>query len=471
MAESLDRQHKVFENLSILGGFFMNQIDIKINLKYAKAEMEKLAVISGKIDNLILKNKGVFLSSLDFFGEATDSLNDFLENFIVFSKHNFNKIKKMDEGLMNGFSGLLTHLFNASKDNNKIDSFVNSLNKNILYLDTCSIVMNCFFDDDLIKDKRNDLENFQILIEESKNQFDLFVKEKFGGVDVVLKDLDKHHIDVKKQLKFLFDSGRDLKKITDEEFSKVEGFINTQKKSIDVLVQEKFNGVDYSVNSFFNEKDRFLSDLVDGYKNDLKKISDDLAITFAACTKGVVEIELKKQEVIEHEKSAAKTVTLLGSVALSDGYSKMSIAENKKAFIWTIVTVVLMGLAASVGLFVLYDAANQITFNLPVVITKIVAALLMAMPSIYTAREASRHRRHSDQFKKISLELAVLTPFISQMSVDKQNEIREALVCKYFVGSQGPKEDDNMPITKEISDKIIDAVSKSFDTMMSKVGK
>lgn len=271
--------------------------------------------------------------------------------------------------------------------------------------------------------------------------------------------------------------------------AEINGFILSTRRELFEKYVEIDNKISQSTDQTLNLKDMIdiqarrlenlksvFSEKIDFEINSTKNKINDVVSSINADTQsrlnGMLDecLELIKR-IEKHEKDASKSVTLLSSATLSDGYSKMSKEEKIMANWWTGGTMVLLLIAASIGAATIYELSTKGMPEDPwVIVFRLVAALLVIMPAIYTAREASRHRKHSDQSRKVSLELAVLSPFISQMSVEKQNEIREALICKYFLGSSGEASSENVPIVKEVADKVVSACSNTLDKVVDKIG-
>ena len=68
-------------------------------------------------------------------------------------------------------------------------------------------------------------------------------------------------------------------------------------------------------------------------------------------------------------------------------------------------------------------------------VTRLVTALVVALPALYTARESARHRTNADQATQRELELSTLGPFIELMPDEAKTSIRDRLTDRYFGNS------------------------------------
>ena len=68
-------------------------------------------------------------------------------------------------------------------------------------------------------------------------------------------------------------------------------------------------------------------------------------------------------------------------------------------------------------------------------VTRLLTALVVALPALYTARESARHRTNADQATQRELELSTLGPFIELMPDEAKTAIRDRLTDRYFGNS------------------------------------
>lgn len=149
-------------------------------------------------------------------------------------------------------------------------------------------------------------------------------------------------------------------------------------------------------------------------------------------------LEAKAQSILEslekHNSDAAKIVQVVGDIGVTGNYQNIANREARQANLWRWITVALFGGGlAMAGLTFwrfLHEPVNAT--NTAAIAVRLLYALAVAAPALYTARESARHRTNSDRARQTELELASLGPFIELMEDTDKDEIRKSLICKYF---------------------------------------
>jgi hypothetical protein len=92
--------------------------------------------------------------------------------------------------------------------------------------------------------------------------------------------------------------------------------------------------------------------------------------------------------------------------------------------------------------------------------TRLLTALVIALPAFYTARESARHRTNSDRATQRELELSTLGPFIELMPPEMRSSIRDRLTDRYF-GSTVEAHKVESPLDPDTIAKIVEVAIKS----------
>ena len=94
-------------------------------------------------------------------------------------------------------------------------------------------------------------------------------------------------------------------------------------------------------------------------------------------------------------------------------------------------------------------------------VTRLVTALVVALPALYTARESARHRTNADQATQRELELSTLGPFIELMPDEAKTSIRDRLTDRYF-GNSVEAHKVESPLDPNTIAKLAEACAKAM---------
>jgi hypothetical protein len=136
----------------------------------------------------------------------------------------------------------------------------------------------------------------------------------------------------------------------------------------------------------------------------------------------------------EKRKQAAQIVQVVGNIGVTGNYRQIAISEAKQADFWRWATVTIFGVAIgfAVATFYKFWHAPITLENTWSIAVRLLYALAITGPALYTARESARHRSNSDRARQTELELASIGPFIELMPEEKKIQIRESLTASYF---------------------------------------
>jgi hypothetical protein len=168
-----------------------------------------------------------------------------------------------------------------------------------------------------------------------------------------------------------------------------------------------------------------------------------------------VLIALEKSKV-----DAAALVEVAGVTVVTGNYQTNATKEGNTANLWRYITVGIFGVGAALACFTFYKFYTEpfSQDSAVSVLIRLLYAIVITTPAIYTAKESARHRTNSDQARQTELELASIGPFIELMPEDKKVAIREELTKKYF-GNQIAAHEVEAPFgPRDVKDLAIEVV-------------
>ena len=170
----------------------------------------------------------------------------------------------------------------------------------------------------------------------------------------------------------------------------------------------------------------------------------------AATSDAVEELERKRVE-------ASNLVQIIGNIGITGNYQKVANSEKESADRWRNIALILMlGMVGVIGLTIFTSLDG---FDWRLALFRIGAALILAIPATYAARESSKHRQLENYNRQAELELASLDPFLEKLPTEVQDKIKEELTTKFFgLNSQKPNENEN--VSKETLIDMIKTVLK-----------
>lgn len=142
------------------------------------------------------------------------------------------------------------------------------------------------------------------------------------------------------------------------------------------------------------------------------------------------------------EENARQIVQVVGNIGVTGNYQNNAKSEADTANLMRWLTLAFFAAGVVIAMAVL--VAHLFPSISPVALApsgpwelglRLLTALAIATPALYTARESARHRTNSDRAKQRELELASLGPFIELLPQDKKDEIVHKLTEKYFGSS------------------------------------
>jgi DNA repair exonuclease SbcCD ATPase subunit len=215
-----------------------------------------------------------------------------------------------------------------------------------------------------------------------------------------------------------------------------------------------------SIQQQFSETQSAFRNELDALKKSFQTQREELITDFSSDAEAVIkELEAQKEK-------AAKIVQVVGNIGVTGNYQALADNENAAADRWRQITLGFFTVGILlVSAVLLHHLFGQETSGLDSLVVRFALAAVVTLPALYAAGESSRHRRVAEQARRTELQLASLSPFLSTLPQDKQNEILEELAPTYFVGSpeqstQAPAKDEGFDLTK-ILGEIANIISRA----------
>jgi hypothetical protein len=140
-------------------------------------------------------------------------------------------------------------------------------------------------------------------------------------------------------------------------------------------------------------------------------------------------------------------VQIIGNIGITGNYQKVANEEKSIADRWRNIVLILM-----VGMVVVIAITIGITttegFNWQLALFRIGAALVLAVPATYAAKESAKHRTLQNYNRKAELELASLDPFLEKLPEEIRHKVKEGLTDKFFgMSFPKPKPNQDEPVS------------------------
>lgn len=179
------------------------------------------------------------------------------------------------------------------------------------------------------------------------------------------------------------------------------------------------------------------------------------------------DVEALVEKISEKETEARKLVQSVGDALTTATYSDRAKTESDIADKFRLATIVLFSIGilivlSNYGFYIVDHFVDENYKESPwTIATRILTALVVAIPAFYTAVESARHRTNSDRAKQRELELATLGPYIELLPSEVKSVVRERLTERYFGGSV-EEHKVKSPIDLDGIIKLIETVVKSI---------
>lgn len=223
-----------------------------------------------------------------------------------------------------------------------------------------------------------------------------------------------------------------------EKFEITEADFTSKFDSTVSDIKGKYNYYTQEFNSQLNEK-------IDNTENLFQKNLGEQKNIYAA------QLESQKSDAqailyeLEEKKSEASSLLqIIGNIGITGNYQNIANIEKAAADKWRNIALWLMiSMVAFIGFTIFITATNG--FDWKLALFRIGAALALAIPAAYAAKESEKHRLLENHNRRSELELASLDPYLEKLPEDTRNKVKEELTKKFFgLNSQEIKAEDSV---------------------------
>ncbi|KIN71156.1 hypothetical protein [Sulfitobacter guttiformis] len=177
------------------------------------------------------------------------------------------------------------------------------------------------------------------------------------------------------------------------------------------------------------------------------------------------------EDVDAKHKSVLKIHNLVARDSVTGGYKRNADDEQKAANTWRLISMATL-VAAVAWLLLKYRVGFEESYtgilNWPDIMTagSITAILLVA--SGYASRQSKLHRHNESKMRWFELETAALGPFIADLPVEQQQEIKRELIRRMF-GQQHGKADGKLIADDATVKTLVETLADVAKTAVNKI--
>lgn len=174
-----------------------------------------------------------------------------------------------------------------------------------------------------------------------------------------------------------------------------------------------------------------------------KEVSEDLKTNYDKLSSAFVEHQNTATEIIndlrKKQTESEKLVQFLSEATISDFYAKKADEHKTSAKNWTYVTwAFACATIAVIIIALIYQIVKSINIdsvNYALLSSKILLTVTLGFTAKWTSKQATRHNIEEVKYRRLSLNMATLKPFIDTLEESKKNEVIAAIAIKTFTDS------------------------------------
>ncbi|MED4136005.1 hypothetical protein P4668_26890 [Priestia megaterium] len=234
--------------------------------------------------------------------------------------------------------------------------------------------------------------------------------------------------------------------------------------------QETFDSLTEGFQQRIESQQQSFDSLTEGFQQWIENQRESFD-TLVADLKTNLQTELDQIKGMNQE--AEKILGIMSMKGLAQGYQKIANSESQKAFVWNAISILsLVGILwFGYKFIILHEGAMSWTS----LISRIVLTGVGITLFTYCAKQATNHRNEERRNRKIELELASLDPYLKDLEPEKQKEVKQALVDKYFGVelptaniAQAPVQQQNLTETITNNPQIMQLLAEKVSQFMTK---
>lgn len=168
---------------------------------------------------------------------------------------------------------------------------------------------------------------------------------------------------------------------------------------------------------------------------EIKGSKDTLQASIAEISEDAINQKTDAQgilDILEEKKAdASNLLQIIGNIGITGNYQNIANLEKAAADKWRNIALGLMiSMVAVIGFTIFISATNG--FDWKLALFRVGAALALAIPAAYAAKESAKHRLLENHNRRSELELASLDPYLEKLPEDTRNKVKEELTKKFF---------------------------------------
>lgn len=173
------------------------------------------------------------------------------------------------------------------------------------------------------------------------------------------------------------------------------------------------------------------------------KISENLQSNYDNVNLIFKKRQIEATEIVDDLKAkqteSEKLIQFLSEATISDFYARKANEHAESAKKWTYATWGFAGatiLVLVVALiYQIWKSINVDSINYALLSSKILLTATLGLIAKWTSKQASRHNIEETKYRRLSLNMATLKPFIDTLEEGKKNEVMAAIAIKTFTDS------------------------------------
>jgi len=208
--------------------------------------------------------------------------------------------------------------------------------------------------------------------------------------------------------------------------------IQQHSENIETSLDSAVSDIEEKYESYTEEFNSQLDTKIEETENRFQEITGEQAETYST------QLESQKANVqdildtLETKKiEASNLLQIIGNIGITGNYQNIANLEKKSADKWRNIALDLMiPMVAVIGFTIFISATNG--FDWKLALFRIGAALALALPAVYAAKESAKHRLLENHNRRSELEFASLDPYLEKLPEETRNKVKEELTKKFF---------------------------------------
>lgn len=279
------------------------------------------------------------------------------------------------------------------------------LNEEIKQFTTLENILN---DDIPSADNDNLVKPLESTIEELELQQETYKSEIINHIE----DLHSKRNEVKSKIK--------------ETINEIDLQYNLATEKTESLIEEKEEYLAGQVLRSYNETKILIKEKDEELSNKINELGNTLSSHHQK------EIDKANQYLEEKKEEINKLVGIASETTLSGSYEKHAAIEAETADKLRKYSIWLMLVVFALAAMMFIQLSTGTEFSINDMFSRLGLFFVLSIPAVYLTRESEKHRQQELNFKKLSLDLKTINPFLSQIPVEQQIKIKTDIANRVF---------------------------------------